>query len=69
MTWLFSPIKSTDTNPGILGENRTHHGKAVPKIASRLGDKCDRSMTRGKLLENNPTLFIFISLTYEKHNL
>ena len=29
--------------------------------ASQLGDKCDRSMTRGKLLGNNPTLFIFIS--------
>ena len=28
MTWLFSPIKSTDTNPGILDDNRTHHGKA-----------------------------------------
>ena len=25
---LFSPIKSTDTNPGILDDNRTHHGKA-----------------------------------------
>ena len=29
MTWLFHPIKSTDTNPGILDDNRTHHGKAV----------------------------------------
>ena len=29
--------------------------------ASQLGDKCDRSMTRGKLLDNNPTLFIFMS--------
>ena len=28
MTWLFSPIKSTDTNPGIVDFNRTHHGKA-----------------------------------------
>ena len=27
--------------------------------ASPLGDKCDRSMTRDKLLDNNPTLFIF----------
>ena len=50
ITWLFSPIKSPDTNPGILDDNRM-----------RLGDKCDRSMTRGKLLDNNPTLFIFIS--------
>ena len=31
------------------------------KRASRLGDKFDRSMTFGKLLENNTTLFIFIS--------
>ena len=31
--------------------------------ASRLGDKCDRSMTRGKLLDNIPTIFIFISET------
>ena len=31
--------------------------------SSRLGDKCDRSMTRGKLLDNNPTLFfLFFSL-------
>ena len=29
--------------------------------ASRLGDKCDRSMTLGKLLGNNAPLFIFIS--------
>ena len=31
--------------------------------ASRLGDKCDWSMTLGKELDNNstPTLFIFIS--------
>ena len=29
--------------------------------ASRLVDKCDRSMTLGKLLDNNPTLSIFIS--------
>ena len=28
MTWLFSPVKSTDTNSGILDDNRTHHGKA-----------------------------------------
>ena len=30
--------------------------------ALRLGDKCDRSMTRGKLLDYNPTLFILIFL-------
>ena len=30
-------------------------------IASRLGDKFDRSMTLGKLLGNNALLFIFIS--------
>ena len=29
--------------------------------ASRLGDKCDRSMTLGKLLENKAQFFIFIS--------
>ena len=33
----------------------------VSSIASRLCDKYDRSMTLGKLLDNNPTLFIFIS--------
>ena len=31
--------------------------------ASRLGDKCDRSMTLGKLLDNNAQFFIFISLS------
>ena len=30
--------------------------------ASRLGDKFDRSMTRGKLLGNKAPLFIFISI-------
>ena len=29
--------------------------------ASRFGDKFDRSMTLGKLLDNNAELFIFIS--------
>ena len=29
------------------------------RAAKRRGDKFDRSMTRGKLLDNNPTLFIF----------
>ena len=29
---------------------------------SRVGDKCDRSMTLGKLLGNNAPLFIFISI-------
>ena len=29
--------------------------------ASRLGDKFDRSMTLGKLLDTNAQLFIFIS--------
>ena len=29
--------------------------------ASRLGDKFDRLMTLGKLLDNNTPLFIFIS--------
>ena len=28
--------------------------------ASRLGDKCDRSLTLGKLLENNAQFFFFI---------
>ena len=31
-------------------------------IASRLGDKFDRSMTLGKLIGNNAPLFIFISI-------
>ena len=31
-------------------------------MASRLGDKFDRSMTPGKLLGNNAPLFIFISI-------
>ena len=31
----------------------------LKEIKKRRGDKCDRSMTRGKLLDNNPTLFIF----------
>ena len=30
--------------------------------ASRLGDKCDRSMTLGKLLDNNAQFFIFYFL-------
>ena len=29
------------------------------RAAKRRGDEFDRSMTRGKLLDNNPTLFIF----------
>ena len=29
------------------------------RAAKRRGDKFDRSMTLGKLLDNNPTLFIF----------
>ena len=36
------------------------------RAASRLGDKCDRSMTLGKLLGNNALLFIFISLLLVK---
>ena len=32
------------------------------RAAKRLGDKFDRSMTRGKLLGNNVLLFIFISI-------
>ena len=31
-------------------------------LDSRLGDKCDRSMTLGKLLDNNAQFFIFIFL-------
>ena len=30
-------------------------------LASRLGDKCDRSMTLGKLLDSNAQFFIFSS--------
>ena len=44
-------------NVGLLSSN-------LPSIidrASRLGDKFDRSMSLGKLLDNYPTLFIFIS--------
>ena len=32
------------------------------RAAKRLGDKFDRSITRGKLLGNNAPLFIFISI-------
>ena len=28
MTWLFSPIKSMETNPGVLADNRTLKWKA-----------------------------------------
>ena len=39
----------------------------LPSVIDRsnfswLGDKFDRSMTRGKLLDNNAQLFIFISI-------
>ena len=32
------------------------------RAAKRRGDKFDRSMTRGKLLDNDTQLFIFISI-------
>ena len=35
--------------------------RQITRQYSRLGDECDQSMTLGKLLDNNPTLFIFIS--------
>ena len=35
--------------------------KSVGVFYSRIGDKCDRSMTRGKFLDNNPTFsFLFL---------
>ena len=34
----------------------------LPSVILRLGDKFDRSMTRGKLLGSNAQLFIFISI-------
>ena len=37
--------------------------------ASRLSDKLDRSMTLGKLLDNNAQLFIFISEIKHKEQL
>ena len=37
-------------------------GHIYHRAASRLGDKFDRSMTRGKLLDNKPTLFHFYFL-------
>ena len=36
-------------------------GKVGSSLDERRGDKFDRSMTRGKLLDNNTQLFIFIS--------
>ena len=55
-------------NVGLLSSNLSRvivQSNLSPRryhlAASRLGDICDRSMTRGKLLDNNPTIFIFIS--------
>ena len=36
-----------------------HSNLSPSREASRRGDKFDRSMTRGKLLDNNTSLFIF----------
>ena len=41
----------------ICREASTDH--IYHRAAKRRGDKFDRLMTRGKLLDNNPTLFIF----------
>ena len=35
------------------------------RAAKRRGDKFDQSMTRVKLLDNNPTLFIFYFYSYD----
>ena len=37
-------------------------GHIYHRAAKRRGDKFDRSMTRGKLLDNDAQLFIFISI-------
>ena len=37
-------------------------GHIYHRAAKRRGDKFDRSMTRGKLLDNDTQLFIFISI-------
>ena len=40
-----------------------HYSLVICRVsAKRLGDKFDRSMTRGKFLGNNAQLFIFISI-------
>ena len=56
------PSKTNRTKPKprcivsalVLSTDHIYH-----RAAKRPGDKFDRSMTRDKLLDNNPTLFIF----------
>ena len=36
MTWFFSPIKSTDTNPGILDDNRRLNAQFLHKLNLKL---------------------------------
>ena len=44
-----------------LSPSRESTDQIYHRAASRLGDKFDRSMTLGKLQDNNAQLFIFIS--------
>ena len=43
--------------PSVIDRSNLSH-----RAASRRGDKFDRSMTLGKLLDNDTQLFIFISI-------
>ena len=55
ISWVIIRIEIKMKSSALLPSN-------LPRvIASRLGDKFDRSMTLGKLLGNNALLFIFIS--------
>ena len=54
MTWLFSPIKSKDTNPSILDDNRTHHRKAWLTAVAVVTSENRRSENRFCRLFSSP---------------